>query len=473
MLNSPSSEFIALCRLQVTMLVQGLGASLSVVYLTEDLTNVLDAKLVPIAAYPEAAAHWPPNQVGALLEGTPENLEMRLLTAKSLTESSTPALPAASEVPPTTDYTLYPLQLSQQIVLPLIHENVMMGLLVTARSDRPWDEQEQSQIEKIAATLSLACVLDQRSQWLDQNLQHHQLLQTRQHDMFDDLLHQFRNPLTALRTFGKLLVKRLRPSDPNQEVAVGIVRESDRLQDLLKQFDSVLDWGNANLLPTSQSHTPVQSTSEQRPVTLSPDSSVDKSTPVQSTLLLPSSHFLAGRPLQLAAYSIAEVLEPLLKSAQAIAQDRHLRLQVDLPANLPAVKTDIKILQEILNNVIDNALKYTAPGGSISIWAGQERWFAEQKQQAIAIADTGPGIPPEDLAHLFERHYRGVQAATNIPGTGLGLAIAHDLVMQIQGEIQVFSPISQSNLPNPFRDATHQPHPGTLFVVWLPEANLS
>ncbi|HBY80405.1 MAG TPA: hypothetical protein DEG47_26095, partial [Cyanobacteria bacterium UBA11148] len=46
------------------------------------------------------------------------------------------------------------------------------------------------------------------------------------------------------------------------------------------------------------------------------------------------------------------------------------------------------------------------------------------EMMGIAICDTGPGIPPEDLEHLFERHYRGVQAGTSIPGTGLGLAIA-------------------------------------------------
>jgi signal transduction histidine kinase len=89
---------------------------------------------------------------------------------------------------------------------------------------------------------------------------------------------------------------------------------------------------------------------------------------------------------------------------------------------------------------------------------------------AIAISDTGPGIPPQDLEHLFERHYRGVQAATAIPGSGLGLAIAKELIEQMQGEIEVFSPAQSvwtkqnSDLINQTEDNRGK---GTTFIVWL------
>ncbi|MFO5527217.1 MAG: sensor histidine kinase, partial [Cuspidothrix sp.] len=81
--------------------------------------------------------------------------------------------------------------------------------------------------------------------------------------------------------------------------------------------------------------------------------------------------------------------------------------------------------------------------------------------QGIAISDTGPGIPLEDLAHLGERHYRGVQAKTEIPGTGLGLAIAKQLIAEMQGDIEVFSPAIKSVSTIPHR-------PGTTFIIWLP-----
>jgi signal transduction histidine kinase len=90
---------------------------------------------------------------------------------------------------------------------------------------------------------------------------------------------------------------------------------------------------------------------------------------------------------------------------------------------------------------------------------------------AILISDTGPGIPLQDLEHLFERHYRGVQASTAIPGSGLGLAIAKDLIEQMQGEIEVFSPAqlawaklgTESTITKVQDNSTR----GTSFIVWL------
>lgn len=130
---------------------------------------------------------------------------------------------------------------NRQIVLPLMHEEVLIGLLVTGREDRAWNEQERSEIERIAQTLTLAGLLDRRREWCEQQLIRQQRLQAKQRDLLDNLLHQFRNPLTALRTFGKLLLKRLIPGDANRTVADNIVRESDRLQELLQQFDQVID----------------------------------------------------------------------------------------------------------------------------------------------------------------------------------------------------------------------------------------
>jgi signal transduction histidine kinase len=69
------------------------------------------------------------------------------------------------------------------------------------------------------------------------------------------------------------------------------------------------------------------------------------------------------------------------------------------------------------------------------------RLAAEAGQVAVWVTDNGAGIPDGDLAQLFQRHFRGVQAATAIPGTGLGLSIARELMQQMQGEIQVFSPL--------------------------------
>ncbi len=95
---------------------------------------------------------------------------------------------------------------------------------------------------------------------------------------------------------------------------------------------------------------------------------------------------------------------------------------------------------------------------------------SRQPTIAIAISDTGPGIPPQDLDCLFERHYRGVQAATDIPGTGLGLAIARDLAARMHGEIQVFSPALVAPATSLDKQKPPSSKQGATFILWLQPA---
>jgi signal transduction histidine kinase len=460
MLISTSEEFVTLCRSQVTILTEGLGAALSVVYLTKELTEAVDTKLVPVVSYPEAVANWDAEQVLAILSRNSDrnSFQRRLLDSETaaLAALALPGDVEASGALPTVETAL------QQIVLPLIHEDVVMGLLVTARADRPWNSQESAEVEQIAQTIAIAYVLDQRAQWVEQELRQQRSLQTQQHDVFDDLLHQFRNPLTALRTFGKLLMRRLLPEDANRDVAVGIVRESDRLQELLKQFDTAVDLGGTSLL-TGTTSQGVGTAQIESPLIESPLSEPLAAQPKA----LPSAHYLTGAALQLEPHKMAEVLEPLLIAAMAIAQERQIDLQVMLLPNLPAVQVDLKAFREVLTNLIDNALKYTPAGGKVYIRTGLQYSSDYGNRQGIAIVDTGPGIPIQDQTHLFERRYRGVQAHTDIPGSGLGLAIARDLLDQMQGEIQIFSPAEDSGLVGLATPSAQ--FPGTALIVWLPE----
>jgi signal transduction histidine kinase len=438
MLISASSEFVTLCQEQIALLTQGLGATLSVVYLTQELAEATtgEAKLIPVVVYPDTAVvrfREDDTAEGSTRKSFTVRNALALPKQKLLTPSPSQT-PNEAQPPLQEEYVLN----SNQIVLPLIHEGVMMGLLVTAREDRGWDEKERSEIQRIAQTLAIAIILDQRRAWLEHSLHQQQIIQEKQRDLLDNLLHQFRNPLTALRTFGKLLLKRLRSGDPNREVAASIVRESDRLQELLQQFDKVIDLTAGDLapfkLPGKQVFVEATVQNEPKPPLLLPGSE-DKETD----------------------FALVDILNPLLASAKAIAQERKLQLISDIPPNLPLVRANFKTLREVLSNVIDNALKYTCAGGKILIQAGQEKpHFC-----GIAISDNGPGIPQEDLEHLGERHYRGVQAETEIPGSGLGLAIAKQLIEQMQGEIEVFSPAINSVIKSP--DA-----PGTTFIIWLP-----
>lgn len=440
-----SSEFVALSQAQVVLLTQGLGAALSIVYLTEEQSVGSDSQLMPVVAHPTAALDWGEEQIVAFLTQLKTTLRQRLLW---------PEVPASL----TVSTALLP---QQQVVLPLIYQDHVMGLLITARAERAWTEAEREQIEQIAQTLAMACILDRRSQWLSQDVNRQQLLDERKTDLYDDLLHQFRNPLTAIRTFGKLLVKRLNPSDANRSVVESIIRESDRLQELLKQLDAAVDLDLADLVPLL-------------PAGESAPASTEAIKPAEPKLLL-------GSAIDLQLHQITEVLQPLLDSASAIAQDRELALESSISPDLPPVWLDLRALREVANNLIDNALKYTPAGGTVYVTVQRLAPSASgmPHRQVILVADTGPGIPSEDLEHLFTRHYRGAQAQTEIPGTGLGLAIAQALMGQMQGEIQLFSPASNCGLLNaraasypsqPSGQQSGVPQAGTAAVVWLTEA---
>jgi signal transduction histidine kinase len=486
-----SSEFVALCKSQVAVLTQGLGAALSAVYLTEELIEGTQAKLIPVVVYPEAAGVWEEDNPVLVLPDSGGKIDR----IPRLSRAAPRLLPQVRDRNQTMDSTSPDwddnvLQRQGQVVLPLMHEGVVMGLLIAGREDRPWNEKELATIERIARTLAIACIMDRRRVWFEQQFTQASRLQAQQRDRLDDLLHQLRNPLTALRTFGKLLIKRLLPEDKNRDIASSILTESERLQELLKELDATLD----------------ASETEQAPLML-PAATLPEASPELETRdgkLRTEQEFsksLIANPQSLAPISVAEVLEPLIATARAIAQERNLALFTEIPTDLPLVQGNAKGLREVLSNLIDNALKYTPSGGQIDIrvavcartpqgetWTmgiderlpgrveGVTQWLETSTVQpeqrlAILISDTGPGIPPQDLEHLFERHYRGVQAATAIPGTGLGLAIAKELIAQMKGEIEVFSPAqrvwAKQSWESQGVQTQHEPARGTTFVVWL------
>lgn len=443
-----SSEFVALCQAQVAVLTQGLGAANGAVYLTEELVEQGEAKLIPVVVYPEATVVWEEDNPIVLPE-----LQGKIDPIPRLTRALPRLLPQAwdsnREANSTSqDWEENLLRRQRQIVLPLMHEGVVMGLLVTGREDRFWNEREKAAIERIARTIVIAYIMDQRRVWFEQQLTQTRLFQSRQRDRLDDLLHQFRNPLTAVRTLGKLILKRLLPGDKNNEAASGIVRESDRLQELLQQFDASLEMNE-----------------DTTPLTLRTALITEASQQPAANALLP------GNVFTLESFSVADVLEALIVSAEAIAQERHLKFQSRIPTDLPLVRGNAKALREVLSNLIDNALKYTPADELVTINVGERRQTPQGEKLGVVISDTGPGIPSQDLEHLFERHYRGIQASTTIPGSGLGLAIAKELIEQMQGDIEVFSPTqsveskqNSESTTDKFHDNLHR---GTTFVVWL------
>jgi len=158
--------------------------------------------------------------------------------------------------------------------------------------------------------------------------------------------------------------------------------------------------------------------------------------------LLKLSRIEAGRlELESRPVSGAALGNGCVETARLKAESKGLRLTVGLPEDLPAVRGDAVQLGEVLQNLIDNALQYTPPGGRIDVTA-----YSNGHEVIFTVADTGIGIPEADLERIFERFYR-VDAARSreAGGTGLGLSIARHIVDAHGGRIWVESAVGQGS----------------------------
>ncbi len=158
---------------------------------------------------------------------------------------------------------------------------------------------------------------------------------------------------------------------------------------------------------------------------------------------------------ELRAVPLGPVVAACLERHRARAEAKNQLLEGrPLSANGSLIEAtvwaDEEAVGQILDNLVDNALKYTPPGGRICV-----RWQAEDGQVCLEIEDTGIGIPEQDLPRVFERFYRVDKARSReLGGTGLGLAIVKHLVQAVHGSVQATSRLGQ----------------GTTFSVRLPRA---
>ncbi len=156
------------------------------------------------------------------------------------------------------------------------------------------------------------------------------------------------------------------------------------------------------------------------------------------------------------AVPLASVVAACLERHRARADAKNQVLEAVPPSSGSDPKEDVaawadeEAVHQILDNLIDNAVKYTPPGGRIGV-----RWRAENGQVCLEVEDTGIGIPERDLPRIFERFYRVDKARSReLGGTGLGLSIVKHLVHALHGSIHATSRFGQ----------------GTTFSVHLPRA---
>ena len=153
---------------------------------------------------------------------------------------------------------------------------------------------------------------------------------------------------------------------------------------------------------------------------------------------------------QLEPVKLADVLMSCDTLMRTQMEQRHLDFRVNLCAADLAVKADAEKLQQILLNLLTNASKFTAAGGTVKMWCE-----VAEDRVAITVSDTGRGIPPEQVERIFEAFVQVDSRLTRTEeGVGLGLAISRDLARGMNGEISLLSEVGR----------------GSAFIVTIPRA---
>ncbi len=145
-------------------------------------------------------------------------------------------------------------------------------------------------------------------------------------------------------------------------------------------------------------------------------------------------------PLECGPTDLRTLVESTLRSFRAQAEAEEVSLRAELPPELPLVHADRERIGQVLTNLMSNALRHTAAGGTITLSATEAA--GSRSAVRLSVADTGEGIAPADLPYVFERLYRSDRArarSADDQGTGLGLAIARGIVEAHGGTIEVES----------------------------------
>ncbi|MBI1944276.1 MAG: GAF domain-containing protein [Deltaproteobacteria bacterium] len=132
------------------------------------------------------------------------------------------------------------------------------------------------------------------------------------------------------------------------------------------------------------------------------------------------------------------VVADCVEAQRPIAEAASLELIVDIGQDLPEIVADRDRVQQVLENLVGNAIKFTPAGGSVTVGAAQR-----EREVTFWVSDSGPGIPPEDLPRVFDRYWQA--SPKSKVGAGLGLAIAKDIVAAHGGRIWVESTLGQGS----------------------------
>lgn len=146
-------------------------------------------------------------------------------------------------------------------------------------------------------------------------------------------------------------------------------------------------------------------------------------------------------------FFIVELAQDSLQKYKLQADEKNIELKLEAPEKLPLVFADIGLVERVFQNLLDNALKFTPPGGQITL-----SLVPSNQRVEVSIADSGPGIPEDQQAFVFDRYYQNVKGPQKKKGAGLGLAIVKKILELHDSSISIKSKLKE----------------GTAFVFQLP-----
>lgn len=254
---------------------------------------------------------------------------------------------------------------SRRVVIPIHQMTQASQRIAAGRYQERVDAISQDELGQLATSFNqMATTLEQT--------------ETRRRNLLADVAHELRTPLTSIKGYMEGLMDGVLPAEP--ETFQQVYREADRLQRLVN-----------DLRELSRVET--------------------------------GAYQLSFAPL-----SIVELVKQISARLQPQFEEKHIRLELDLPTKLPMVMADEDRLSQVLVNLMGNALQYTPAGGQVTVTVETTAELSPPYVRVI-IQDTGIGIPAEHLPHLFSRFYRVDKSRSRAGGgSGIGLTITSHLV---------------------------------------------
>ncbi|HET59757.1 MAG TPA: GAF domain-containing sensor histidine kinase [Chloroflexi bacterium] len=212
-----------------------------------------------------------------------------------------------------------------------------------------------------------------------------------QSDLISELVHEIRTPLGSINTVAYLLQREDLPQEQRTKLVKTIQQETQRLHQMASDFLDIARLESGRI-------------------------------------------YFRAQP-----FSVSELIQSCILILQPVAQEKNVALEYHIDSDDLTIEADQEKIKQVLTNLLSNATKYNQPDGKVIVSAYQ----SDHDTVQIDITDTGIGMSPDDLSHLFERFFRSARAIDVAEGTGLGLSICKQIVEAHGGTIMATSELGK------------------------------